>query len=215
VDPHQSDCAPINEIKPDRQLADRRAAMLAALPIGVVLLDPHGMLVEANPAAYNVLGIGETSRSLAPLARRVSAPIGGGPIPPADLPWQRALAGETVRNRDLAIAMDHLQGERRLVTVSASPYYDPVAAATGALVVAFDRVQLLLRQTRALDLPPYLQRVLSLLRQGRATAEIAHELHLTIGTTRLYIKRLYARLGVRSRSQLMLRAMQLGLEVKD
>lgn len=186
--------------------------MLAALPVGVVLLDARGTLVEANPAAYSVLGIGESSRSLAPLARRISAPIGGGPLALADLPWQRALAGETVRDRDLAIAMDHLQGERRLVTVSASPYYDPVASATGALVIAFDRVQILLRQTRALDLPPYLQRVLSLLRQGRATAEIARELHLTVGTTRLYVKRLYARLGVRSRSQLMLRAMQLGLD---
>ena len=193
-------------------LAERRAAVLAVLPVGVLLLDERGSLLEANPAAYSVLGLSETARSLTPLTRRITAPIGGAPVALTDLPWQRALAGETVQDHDLAIAMPQPEAEWRLVTISARPFYDPASRATGALVIAFDRVQLLLRQTRVLDLPPYLQRVLSLLREGRPTADIARELNITLGTTRLYIKRLYARLGVRNRSQLMLRAMHLGLE---
>jgi DNA-binding NarL/FixJ family response regulator len=108
--------------------------------------------------------------------------------------------------------MPQPEAERRLVTVYARPFYDPDSRTTGAVVIAFDRVRLLLRQTRTLDLAPYLQRVLSLLREGRPTADIARELNITLGTTRLYIKRLYARLGVRSRSQLMLRAIHLGLD---
>jgi DNA-binding CsgD family transcriptional regulator/PAS domain-containing protein len=194
------------------QLAERCAAVLAVLPVGVLLLDERGSLLEANPAAFTVLGLSETARSLAPLTRRVTTPIGGSPVASSALPWPRALAGETVQDHDLAIAMPQHEAEWRLVTVSARPFYDPVSRATGALVIAFDRVQLLLRQTRVLDLPPYLQRVLSLLREGHGTGDIARELNITLGTTRLYIKRLYARLGVRNRSQLMLRAMHLGLD---
>jgi DNA-binding CsgD family transcriptional regulator len=191
------------------ELAERRAAILGLLPLGVILLDTRGVVVEANSAAYHLFGLTETSRTLLQLGRRVAEPLTGAPIPTNLLPWQRALAGESVREHDLAVAIQEPEARWHLVTVSARPFHDPVTQTSGALVVAFDRTRLVRRTGRELDLPPYLQRVLALLCQGQSTAEIASELHLTIGTTRLYVKRLYARMGVRSRAQLVLRAMEL------
>jgi DNA-binding CsgD family transcriptional regulator len=195
------------------QVAARRAAMLAAVPIAVVVLDANACVVETNRAAQRVLGLGDNTRSLHELGRRVADPVSGAPLPPSELPWHRALGGEIVHDRDVAITAPPPAVSRRLITISARPFQDPVSpAAGGAMVLAFDRVQLLLRQTLELDLPPYLRRVLALLGQGRGTAEISAELNITVATTRLYIKRLYARLGVSNRSQLVLRAMDLGFD---
>ena len=192
-------------------LAERRAAMLAVLPVGVILLEADGQVVEMNPAAHRVLGLQHTPRSLHEVARRLTDPFSGAPLAPAELPWQRALAGHSVNDHDVAVVAPTPSAARRLVTISARPFRDPGAAAPGALVLAFDRVQLLLRQPRPTDLPPYLRRVLVALGAGQPTADLARELDLSLATTRLYLRRLYARLGVNSRAQAVLRGTELGL----
>jgi DNA-binding CsgD family transcriptional regulator len=186
--------------------------MLAALPVGIVLLDYTGRVIETNATAQRVLGLCSTQLTLNELGRHVVDPVNGLPLTDAELPWRRALAGSPVHNRDLALLVPPPHSGRRLVTVSAEPFRDPVTGAGGALVMVFDRSELLMRSRRSVHLPPYLQRVLTLLRQGRSTQEIATELNLTLATTRLYIKRLCTRLGVHSRSQLVLRAIELGID---
>lgn len=185
--------------------------MLAALPMGVVLLDGEASIIELNPAAHRLLGLGTGSRSLRELRGRVGDPVSGTPLRDAELPWQRALAGNSVHDIDLMVLSAGHEPQRRLITVSARPFIDPGAPVPGALVFAVDRVSVLLRQTRDEELPPYLRRVLALLGQGYGTSDIARELHLTLATTRLYIKRIYSRLGLSNRSQAALRAIELGL----
>jgi DNA-binding CsgD family transcriptional regulator len=192
-------------------LADVRAALLAAVPVGVALVDPHGNVVEVNPAAERLLGLSEAPLALIELANRLWDPITRGPIHTGDLPWRRALAGEVVRNRDLSVALPLPDDETRIVTISARPFECPGWSEAGAVIVAFDRVQMFARPTQSITLPPYLHRVLARLCQGRTTEEISDELNVTLATTRLYVKRLRMRFGVSNRSQLVLRAIELGL----
>jgi DNA-binding NarL/FixJ family response regulator len=95
------------------------------------------------------------------------------------------------------------------------PFNDPLSVQPGVLVVLLDRLQLLLRRTRSTDLPPHLRRVLTRLCVGKTTDDIANELRLTLATTRLYINRMSVRLGTTSRSELILRAIELGLNHKE
>ncbi len=54
-------------------------------------------------------------------------------------------------------------------------------------------------------------RILSLLAQGKSSREIAGELFLGYGTVRLYISRMYAATGFKSRAQLVAYALRSGL----
>lgn len=54
-------------------------------------------------------------------------------------------------------------------------------------------------------------RILHLLARGKSTREIAAELFLAYGTVRLYISRMYASTGLKSRSQLVTYALRNGL----
>jgi PAS domain-containing protein len=143
-------------------LAARRAAMLAAVPIGLVLLDSRGEVVEMNPSAQRVLGLSHSARTLQALSKRLADPQTGAPLSAAELPWQRALAGGRVLDRDLLLAAPSPKTGRRLITISAWPFPDPAFAAAGALLLAFDRVEVLLRQTPTADLVPTVRRVLTL-----------------------------------------------------
>lgn len=133
-------------------LAARRAAILAAVPFAVVVMDGDGHVIEANAAAHRLLGIDGSPRGLKKLVGRVVHPVTGAPIPEADLPWQRALAGESGRDRNVAIISGSGGDQRRLITISAQPFRDPRSQTSGALIIAFDRVQLLLRQSPLGDL---------------------------------------------------------------
>lgn len=192
-------------------LAARRLALLASLPVGIVLLDASGSIIETNPSALRVLGLRRQPATLKEVARRATNPVDGTPLQERELPWAQALGGNPVHDRDLAISAPEETPETRLVTVSAMPFDDPASGELGVLVVVFDRLQLLLRRTRSIELPPYLHRVLTRLCERKSTKQIADELGLTLATTRLYINRLSIRLGTSSRSQLVLRAFELGL----
>jgi PAS domain-containing protein len=128
------------------QLAKRRLAMLAVVPIGLLLLDARGAIAEANPAAPRVLGLSAGPRSLDELHGRVLDPVTGGTVEVECLPWRRALRGERVDDVDLLLIVPP-HAERRMLTVSATPFHDPGAAAPGALVVIIDRVRVLLRES--------------------------------------------------------------------
>jgi DNA-binding NarL/FixJ family response regulator len=52
--------------------------------------------------------------------------------------------------------------------------------------------------------------VLELLQRGRSNAEIAHELHVGLETVRTHVRRVYRKLGVRTRRELRLRAVPRG-----
>lgn len=54
-------------------------------------------------------------------------------------------------------------------------------------------------------------RILKLLARGRTSREIAEELYLGYGTVRLYISRMYASSGMKSRAQLVAYALRTGL----
>lgn len=54
-------------------------------------------------------------------------------------------------------------------------------------------------------------KIITLLAQGRSTKEIAAELYLEYGTVRVYVSRLYAKTGMRSRAQLVAYASRCGL----
>ena len=63
-------------------------------------------------------------------------------------------------------------------------------------------------QAEATRLPPRLHRVLQEVLTGKAEKEIAADLELSRHTVHEYIKRIYAHLGVGSRSELLTRLIQ-------
>lgn len=62
-----------------------------------------------------------------------------------------------------------------------------------------------------LHLTPREDEVFRLLVSGKTTAEIAGDLVITRHTAREYVARIYAKLGVHSRSELIARAVALGI----
>ncbi|MCL5743770.1 MAG: LuxR C-terminal-related transcriptional regulator [Acidobacteria bacterium] len=48
------------------------------------------------------------------------------------------------------------------------------------------------------------QQILALLRNGRCNKEIANELHLAVGTVKVYLSRLYEGFGVQNRTEMAL-----------
>ena len=58
------------------------------------------------------------------------------------------------------------------------------------------------RPSPAGELTPTEQHVAELAAEGRSNKEIARALHVTVSTVEAHLSRVYAKLGVRSRSQL-------------
>jgi two-component system, sensor histidine kinase FlrB len=61
------------ELREKQALAERQAALLAALPAGVVVVDADGTVREANPAAEKLLGIALVGRSWTRAKERLTA----------------------------------------------------------------------------------------------------------------------------------------------
>nr|WP_280207662.1 helix-turn-helix transcriptional regulator [Brevibacillus sp. AY1] len=57
--------------------------------------------------------------------------------------------------------------------------------------------------------------ILSRLRQGASNKEIAHELGNTVGTVKVYLHRIYGKLGVTNRTQAMLKAQEFLLPEQE
>ncbi len=62
------------------------------------------------------------------------------------------------------------------------------------------------KETQRTPLAPHLsfreKQIVNLVRQAKANKEIAYELHLTEGTIKEYLNRIFRKLGVRSRTEL-------------
>jgi diguanylate cyclase (GGDEF)-like protein/PAS domain S-box-containing protein len=117
----------------------KRAALLAALPVGVVLKDAAGTVVDCNPAAEQVLrlprpqllGHGVTDRRW----RTVREDLSDYPL--ADQPSSRALAsGEPVRGEVMGVLTP--DGELRWLLVNSEPMRDAAGRVAGAVACFVD-----------------------------------------------------------------------------
>jgi DNA-binding CsgD family transcriptional regulator len=82
------------------------------------------------------------------------------------------------------------EGDPRFAVSRVTIGGEPVAVVIGRAVVS------------GVPLPPSLERVASLAATGAGDKEIATTLGVSVATVRTYVRRIYARLGVRSRAQL-------------
>jgi len=110
----------------------------------MVLVGARAAIKETNAAAVSMLGLERGASSLAPLGGRLLDPAQSVAIADTNLPWQRALRGESIHNLDLLLTLPD-PAQRRLLTITAVPFEDPGACAPSALVMVVDRVQMLLR----------------------------------------------------------------------
>jgi DNA-binding NarL/FixJ family response regulator len=108
---------------------------------------------------------------------------------PADL--QRELLEYTARLK--AIVEHLLQGDRRAPSASMA-CHDPAARSN-------DQIQLTEREAQ----------ILQLLVTGRTNRQIGAELRLRVGTVRNHLSGAYRKLGVTTRTQAAVRAVELGL----
>jgi PAS domain-containing protein len=121
------------------QLADRRAAMLALVPVGVVLVDARARVVEANPSAQRVLGLREPPWTLSELNGRVADPATGAPLAEGDLPWYQALAGRPVEDICVLIRAGDMRSAVWSVAVTARPFNNLGGLESGAIVIVSER----------------------------------------------------------------------------
>jgi len=156
----------VADLQTARDRAQEQATLLATvvdtMSEGVRVVDATGRVVVRNPTAGLLLTGRPTSQAdgdsdLAHLAR-----LDGSPVPDAELPFRRALAGEQVRDADLLVRVPGAT-EPRIVTFSASPL--PAGAGGGAVTVLRDvtvertelrraaQVQASLLPSRVLDVP--------------------------------------------------------------
>lgn len=65
------------------------------------------------------------------------------------------------------------------------------------------------RASAMLKLPPQQSRIVELLLRGKRDKQIAHELGLTLPTVRTYLARIFVRVGVTDRVELILHVVEL------
>jgi PAS domain S-box-containing protein len=126
----------------------RLAQVLETIPSAIVVTDPDGAIVYANPAAEDILGIprGEIA------TRRIDSPLweisarDGRPVAPHELPAARALRGETVTRYEHLI-VDARTKARRLLSVNASPLRDAFGTITGAVSSFVDLTEQVARES--------------------------------------------------------------------
>lgn len=154
------------DLQTARDRAQEQATLLATvvdtMSEGVRVVDAAGRVVVRNPTAGLLL----TGRTVPEAAGDADlthlARLDGSPVPDAELPFRRALAGEQVRDADLLVRVPGAT-EPRIVTFSASPL--PAEAGGGAVTVLRDvtvertelrraaQVQASLLPSRALHVP--------------------------------------------------------------
>jgi DNA-binding NarL/FixJ family response regulator len=193
---------------------------VATKPISVVLVNDYEIIVEGLAAM------------LAPFAERVRVvemEVGGQPRQPADVALFDTFAGRRhaiARAREMALAgtVEHVvlytwdaSAEFLALADSAGVSGVVLKSQTGATVVeAIERVvrgeRVGLgttqrgRQARDKVLSAREQEVLALIALGMTNVEIGTELFLSVDTVKTYVRRLYAKLGVKNRAQAALRA---------
>lgn len=157
------------ELSAARDRAQAQAALLSTvvdtMSEGVRVVDAAGRVVVRNPTATRLLAgtahldPRDSTTDLAGLSR-----LDGSPLPDAELPFRRALAGEEVRDADLLVRVPGIP-EPRVVTFSATRI--PEQSGGGVVTVLRDvtaeraelrraaQVQASLLPSRGLDVPGF------------------------------------------------------------
>ncbi len=118
-------------------------AIVAALPVGLIVLDPGGKAVRVNGLALALLSLENADLALSPAERwercRPTRPDGTS-LGAADHPAIRALRGETVHGE--LVRIERQDGGRAWVAVSAAPISGPSGSERGAVLTTLDVTQL-------------------------------------------------------------------------
>jgi len=121
-------------------------AMLAALPAGLVIVDPDQIPVRVNDAAREMLRFPPDAPRLPPEQRRAGVRFWsaeGRPLADDERPSGRALRGELVRG--VVLRIERLGGDPPgglWVAASSAPIRDPAGAIRGAVTAFVDITQL-------------------------------------------------------------------------
>jgi two-component system cell cycle sensor histidine kinase/response regulator CckA len=125
-----------SELARGRTLLD---AVLHTSVAAIVVLDPDGRIVVANPAAESILGLARhqiLQRTYDDPSWHSTGPDGK-PIRDEDLPFRRALASaEPVH--DVRMGIEWPSGERKLLSVDAAAIRDPAGRATAVVASVVD-----------------------------------------------------------------------------
>jgi PAS domain S-box-containing protein len=164
----------------------------------IVLLDDHRRYVDVNPSAVALLGrtreelLGTSSfESIAPAERSIAARQWQAFLKSGDDSGTRAL----VRPDGSEVEIDYAArlatiGERRLAIFVSVASTDLVADAQGGRAAAG-------------SLTSREREVITLIAMGRETNEIAERLHISAETVRTHVRNAMAKLGARTRAQLV------------
>jgi PAS domain S-box-containing protein len=139
------------ELEGARRAAERAAAdaaahgaeleaVMAAMPVALVMLDAGGKVLRRNEAARELLGLGpgEAGGGVgAALAHLRFLTPGGRPAPLEEQPLGRALRGELVRGEVLRLERGGAAGSA-WIAASAAPVRDASGAVRGAVAIALD-----------------------------------------------------------------------------
>jgi PAS domain S-box-containing protein len=152
------------------------------------VIDRHGVIRWINPAAERLLGDvrgQQMTSALAPEERTRGREI-----------FARNLFGPPDGSDNRGVLLN-AEGERFTAELSAVPLEDG-----GHVIGVFGQVKDVEEEAPPPPHPhltPRQRQVLQLLMQGRSTAQIAKELHLSIETVRNHVRRMLRALGVHSR----------------
>jgi len=163
-------------------------ATLERARVPAYMIDSFGIIRWVNPAAQRVVGDvrgRHLTSVLAPEERRRGQEI-----------FMRNLLGppEGADNRGVLL---NAEGERIEAELSAIPL-----ESGGHVIGVFGQIKHVEDEAPLPPIPhltPRQHEVLQLLEQGRSTAQIANELHISTETARNHIRRLFRALGVHSR----------------
>ncbi|WP_044189785.1 ATP-binding protein [Hyalangium minutum] len=159
--------------------ASQRDAIIASVPDAIFLISPDGRLCDANPAGCRLLGFKDCSSLGRPLEeyleRHCFRHLDGRPVELAEMPLQRALAGETFT--DVELRLRTAKGEERLVSINGAPVRNSAGQIILGEIVVHDiteRMQVEEERTRLLERELALSRVSQALVMEVELERVAH-----------------------------------------
>ena len=113
------------------RMAVLHQAVIEALPVGVIVMDPSGNFIINNPAAVRINGRAPVEGDAADLTRAYGAfrLDGVTPYPNEELPLVRAAAGEDDPEVELILRGGNIEGNRRLLAKGT-----PIRDASGKII---------------------------------------------------------------------------------
>ncbi|MCB0895723.1 MAG: PAS domain-containing protein [Nocardioidaceae bacterium] len=116
--------------------ASVREAVIGSMNEGLFVLDDGGSVLLHNPAAAEIFGLNEGEMTREALVLRSNRWADGTPMPDAERPSSRALAGETVRDVEILVSPGEDLSDR-VVSVSAIPLPRDAARGRARALVLF------------------------------------------------------------------------------